>query len=167
MKRNSSKRRNPDRATAKSRVPGEVVCESRIHPHLTNYIGYCLHKVGLRLRAQIDARVSRYGLVAPQYGMLIILQLEGLMNQNELGSYMAMDKATIVRMLDGLEDKGFIRRVPSPEDRRAKLVEVTPSGRRVISELEKLRQEAEKEFLAPLSPDERKLLREMVLKLLR
>jgi DNA-binding MarR family transcriptional regulator len=159
-------KRNPkSRKSSLETVPPD--CPVKIHPHLTTYIGYCLHKVALRLRANLDARAARFGMVSPQYGMLVILSLEGVMKQNELGSYMAMDKATMVRMLDGLEDLGYIRRRPSDEDRRAKLVELTADGRKVITALHKLREEAEKEFLSPLSTSERAQLRDLVLRLMR
>jgi MarR family transcriptional regulator for hemolysin len=142
-------------------------CAAKIHPHLTTYIGYCLHKVALKMRASLDARVSEYGLVSPQYGMLIILDIEGSITQMELGQYMAMDKATMVRMIDGLEELGFVKRSQSDTDRRAKHLELTAAGRKMVSALQKVRGEAEKEFLKPISAEERSQLHGIVLKLMR
>src|SRR4051812_12116887 len=105
MKRKTNKKISKSRKSSALELPA---CASKIHPHLTTYIGYCLHKVALKMRAGLDARVAELGLVAPQYGMLIILDLEGAITQMELGQYMAMDKATMVRMVDGLEELGFV-----------------------------------------------------------
>lgn len=143
-----------------------VPAEGKIHPRLTTYVGYGLHKIALRLRAKVDEKIADFGLVAPQYGMLLILKIEGTMTQAELAQYMAMDKATMVRMLDGLEEQTYVKRSPSASDRRAKLIEVTATGQRILGALEKRRVEAEREFLAPLSAEERTQLRQVVSKLI-
>jgi DNA-binding MarR family transcriptional regulator len=149
----------------KRKSKSDIQTSPKIHPQLTTYIGYCFHKAALRLRAHIDGRISEYGIVSPQYGMLMILSIDGPMTQIELGSYMAMDKATVVRMIDGLEEKGYLKRVQSAQDRRAKRLELTSSGRKLIHALGKLRMEAEREFLAPLNAEEKAQLKKIVAKL--
>lgn len=141
-------------------------CE-RLHPHLTNYVGYCLSKIALRLRSNFDARIQQFGLVAPQYAMMLVLKIDGAMTQIELGSYMAIDKATMVRLIDGLEEQGYVQRSQHATDRRAKMLEVTPKGRQICAKLEKQRIEAEDEFLKPLAPAEQAALREIVKKLIQ
>jgi DNA-binding MarR family transcriptional regulator len=164
-------KRTPGRRVGGGRQPKSGSCGlapgCRLHPHLTTYIGYSLFKVALRLRASFDRRIAIHGLVAPQYGMLVILKIEGAMTQNELGSYMAIDKASMVRLLDGLEDKGCLKRVQSKTDRRAKLVEITPMGHKMIGLIERQRVAAEREFLAPIDAGERDQLRRLIAKLIR
>jgi DNA-binding MarR family transcriptional regulator len=109
--------------------------------------------------------MAAHGLVAPQYGMMFLLDLEGPMTQNELGAYVAVDKATMVRMIDGLEEKKWVLRVPSPKDRRANQLRLTPAGKQIIKRLDQLRKRAEEEFLAPLSETERAQLSVIVNKL--
>src|SRR6185437_7126454 len=93
MKQKSSESKSIEAAT-------EV---GQIHPELLKYVGYCFHKAALRMRSKIDAQLSPQGIVAPQFGMLALLEIQGPMTQNELGAYMKIDKATMVRLVDGLE----------------------------------------------------------------
>jgi len=49
--------------------------------------------------------------------------------QRELAERLSADPPYITLMLDDLEKRGLVRRNPHPTDRRAKLVELTSSGR--------------------------------------
>lgn len=88
------------------------------------------------------------------------------MTQNELGAYVGVDKATMVRFIDGLEEKKWVLRVPNKEDRRANHLEITRAGKQAIQKLDELRKQAEKEFLSPLNESERNQLRTIVNKLI-
>ena len=46
-----------------------------------------------------------------------------------LAERMASDPPYVTLMVDDLEQRGLVQRLPHPEDRRAKLVELTPPGR--------------------------------------
>ena len=45
-----------------------------------------------------------------------------------------MTKQGMMLTVDELEERGYVRRVPDPEDARAKLVRLTAKGRRVAAE---------------------------------
>ena len=130
------------------------------------YPSFCLVKAGVRLRAMIEQKFAVHGVAAPQFGILVLLERLGKMTQVELGKFVYVDKATMVRFLDDLEARGALKREPSPEDRRAKLLLVTPKGRKLVTSLDALRIEAEDEFFAPLTAEERRLLKAVVGKLM-
>jgi len=46
-----------------------------------------------------------------------------------LAERLAADPPYVTLIVDDLEDRGLVRRMPHPEDRRAKLVELTARGR--------------------------------------
>jgi DNA-binding MarR family transcriptional regulator len=140
--------------------------KQKIHPKLLSHVGYCLHKVALRFRSAADEELKAYGLVGPQFGILKLLTMLGDLTQIELGSHMIMDKATMVRMIDGLEEKGYLLRTNSTRDRRAKILRLTPAGKKMMVKLDKIRQKVEDEFLKPLSATERAQLKKIVTKLL-
>ena len=139
---------------------------TKVHPQLKQNTCYCIVKVATRMRARLDERLKAFSLIGPQYAMLRLLSIEGRMTQIELGNFMAMDKATMVRMIDGLEEREYVRRTLSDSDRRAKWLELTPAGKKALSTLEGMREAAETEFLAALSPSEKKQLKEIMFKLL-
>ncbi len=137
-----------------------------LHPYLKDYLGYCFIKGALRIRIAVDRELSRFGVVAPQFGMLIILREAGPMTQVDLGSQMAIDKATMVRMIDNLEEKKFLTRATSSTDRRAKYLEITPAGRHAVRKMDAARKRAEDEALVVLNQDERAQLKRILAKLL-
>jgi len=46
-----------------------------------------------------------------------------------LAERLAADPPYVTLMVDDLEERGLVQRTPHPEDRRSKLVELTPAGR--------------------------------------
>ncbi|MFI6444199.1 MarR family winged helix-turn-helix transcriptional regulator [Kitasatospora sp. NPDC050543] len=58
---------------------------------------------------------------------LNILELEGAMTPGELGTRTGLTTGPTTRLIDRLEQAGYVRRVPSPTDRRK--VTVEPLGR--------------------------------------
>jgi len=51
----------------------------------------------------------------------------------ELADRVFITRPSMTTCLDGLEKAGYIRRVPSPSDRRAVLIHITPAGRKYIA----------------------------------
>ena len=68
--------------------------------------------------------------------------------------------------LDLLEHRGWIRRVPNPDDRRSVLIEITPDGRAVADQLLPGIRTVERRILSALAPDERAHLLDMLAKIL-
>ena len=52
----------------------------------------------------------------------------------ELARRAHMTKQGMMLLVDELEDRGYVRRVPDPEDARAKLVRLTARGRNYVAE---------------------------------
>ena len=48
---------------------------------------------------------------------------------SELAEQLAADRPYVTLIVDGLEERGLVQRTPHPEDRRAKLVQLTEAGR--------------------------------------
>src|SRR5215470_19554518 len=68
------------------------------------------------------------GLEITQYNLLMALNLAGETSQGELGWRLAMDSTTLTRMLELLRKRAWIR-VKQGDDRRRRLVSLTPAGR--------------------------------------
>jgi DNA-binding MarR family transcriptional regulator len=48
---------------------------------------------------------------------------------SELAEQLAADRPYVTLIVDGLEERGLVQRTPHPEDRRAKVVQLTAAGR--------------------------------------
>ncbi len=74
-------------------------------------------------------------LTVSQFGVLEALLHLGPLCQNELGAKILKSKANITVVVDHLERAGLVLRAPHPTDRRMVRVELTPEGRKLITEI--------------------------------
>jgi len=89
--------------------------------------GFLLAKIH-QLAGRIFARKLRdYGIEInpPQGRIMFVLWQEDEIPIIELARQTSLEKSTLTSMLDRLEDAGYIRRVPSKEDRRKILIKRT------------------------------------------
>ena len=138
-----------------------------VHPVLEKTLGYCLSKAAMRSKAMLDEALKPYGLLTYQFAVLRVLKYSGPLSQIVICNDLSIDKASMVRFLDGLEDLHYISRTPDKEDRRIKNIEITPKGLKMYETLEKIREEVQNKFLSPLSPTERKAYAKIIPKLIR
>jgi DNA-binding MarR family transcriptional regulator len=66
-----------------------------------------------------------------------------------------IDKTTLVSVLDDLERKQFIRRIPDVNDRRARVIELTDEGRRMLAWAEAASGDIQRTVLDELDPVDR------------
>ena len=60
------------------------------------------------------------------------------MTMGELADMLGIDRPNATSVVDDLESRGLVRRVPHPTDRRAKLVETTKKGRALARRAEEI-----------------------------
>ena len=63
-----------------------------------------------------------------------------------------MTKQSMRQLVLDLENQGYIKRVPDPDDRRATLVIFTAEGMRFVGDANEVKKEMEAEYLAILGP---------------
>ena len=61
---------------------------------------------------------------------------------------------SVTAVIDGLEEVGFVERVPDPEDRRSIRLVVTPSGHQALLAMDHARAAAARAVFSALTPDE-------------
>lgn len=89
----------------------------------------------LRFKAGVYLKQSGADVTPEQWGLLLkIAEREGLA-QIELADPVLNDHPNITRMLDGLERRGLIKRVPAPNDRRSSLVYLEKEGKDLIDRI--------------------------------
>jgi DNA-binding MarR family transcriptional regulator len=77
------------------------------------------------------------------------------LTQTELAGMIGLDKTTMVVTVDDLERKGLAERVPSPTDRRARVIKVTGAGRNKVAEGQRIVMDVQNDVLEALPPSER------------
>ena len=113
---------------------------------------------GYRLQAHqrhvaiFAARIA--DLTPPQFAALAKLADVGETSQNQLGSLVAMDAATVKGVIDRLKARGLVELTRHEVDRRRLMVSLTGAGRETVERLIPLAEEITAETLQPLSGKE-------------
>lgn len=118
--------------------------ESDIYDHtaLAVALPSLLIAVGeLTVRAGERLIFGKFGLTHPQYVVLATVNIYPAppsITEVKSSLFMVRSAANMTQLVDQLEQMGHLRRIPSPTDRRASLLEITDSGRRTVAEVDEL-----------------------------
>jgi DNA-binding MarR family transcriptional regulator len=92
------------------------------------------------------------------YALLAALDEIGPASQADLSRRTTIDRSDMVALLNELAEQGLVERASDPADRRRNVVSLTPAGRRQLRRLDTLLDRAQDALLAPLAPEERRQL---------
>ncbi len=110
---------------------------------------------------------AELGLTSVQYSALnAIVQLPDL-DQASLSGVIALDKTTLVKVLDRLVAKNLITRVRSTTDRRCHVLNATPKGKKIIKDIVPMLDRIQKRLLAPLAADEQAVFLSLLSKIVQ
>lgn len=73
-------------------------------------------------------------------------------HQNVLADRCGLEGASLVRLLDDLQKAELVTRTPDPNDRRANLLRLTPSGKATAGEIETAMDRFREDLLAKAAP---------------
>lgn len=90
------------------------------------------------------------------YAVLLALDEEPTRTQAALAESIGADKTRIIGVLDELQERGLIERQPDPDDRRVRLLSLTPAGRQVRHKAQKEIRRLEERLLARLPEADRR-----------
>jgi MarR family transcriptional regulator, 2-MHQ and catechol-resistance regulon repressor len=92
-----------------------------------------LMKAHETLRRHAECHIHRLGLGLSDFAVLEVLLHKGPTAVNTIGTMVRLTSGSITTAVDRMEQKGLVERRNDPEDRRARVVHLTPSGRKLIS----------------------------------
>jgi MarR family transcriptional regulator, lower aerobic nicotinate degradation pathway regulator len=132
--------------------------KSQPSPEATDFAGQLFFRLWRATHTRIAERLESIGLTPASFAVLNLLGKRDGMIQQEIGRAIGIDPSTMVALLDGLEGAGLVTRTPHSSDRRARVVTVTPKGRKALERGRKLNGEVEDEVLKGLSKTEQREL---------
>lgn len=124
---------------------------------LDTSLGFRVSRLAASLRGELERRLARHDLTAPQWASLIRLQTGGPLSQRCLGDDLGFDKATIGGIVGRLEAKGLVERHKG-EDRRVSLVSLTAAGDALARQTSAYGEEINRRALSGFSDEERSRL---------
>lgn len=111
---------------------------------LNKQVGMFLNLVHNRFKQYVAGIFEDEGLnITPeQFLVMDALWDEGVLTQQQIADYLLKDKNSVVKLVDGLEDRKLVRRASNPKDRRQNLIEVTEYAIGIKDKVTKVAMEA-------------------------
>ena len=103
-------------------------------------------------------RDAGFDLTPVQFAALHVIRQDPGIDQATIAAKIAYDRATIGGVIDRLEQKNLLERKVSRHDRRAREVELTPAGERLLDAVGPIIEDLQRDILPGLSNDERAML---------
>ena len=104
---------------------------------------------------QAQTQAADLDLTSVQFAALDAIAQQPGIDQASLAMTISFDRATIGGVIDRLESKGLVERVVSDQDRRARCLNLTPAGKRLLRASRPVVEALQADILATLSAQER------------
>jgi DNA-binding MarR family transcriptional regulator len=107
---------------------------------LEQSLGYMVGRAARSLGTKLNRNFAEAGfdVTCEQWSVLANLFETNGQSQQELAGTTCKDKTSMTRLLDNMENHNLVVRVPSKEDKRQKLIYLTPKGQKFRIELLKI-----------------------------
>lgn len=103
-----------------------------------------------QLKCASSERLLRLGVSMAQVHIMYTVQRSGEMTMSHLAEVLNVSFSSATGLIDRMEERGIVERVRHPEDRRVVLVRVSDAGRRILADVEVLRDDLVARILARL-----------------
>lgn len=94
-------------------------------------------------------------LTSVQFAALMAIRANPNVDATRLSTLIAFDRSTIGDVLERLEAKGWVKRVPSPTDKRVRLLRLSPEGSKLLRQAKPAVKRVQERLLSPLAPADR------------
>jgi DNA-binding MarR family transcriptional regulator len=140
------------------RAPVEATATARF----TNLPSWLITQTAQHAHRLVSEGMAAAGARGYHYRALACLDEFGPASQADLGRRSGIHLSDLVATINELADQQLVERAPDPADRRRNIITSTPAGRRRLRRLEKQLSRTQDELLAPLSPEERAQLTQLL-----
>jgi DNA-binding MarR family transcriptional regulator len=119
-----------------------------------------LHDAARLLRKRFEENAGRFGLSSAQWRLLVRVWKEEGVAQARLAELLEVEPISVSRLIDRMEEGGWIERRPDINDRRVRCICLTERSRAIFSEMRGVADKVYEIALAGLSADDRKAILE-------
>jgi len=112
-----------------------------------------------------EFKANHFNITSEQWAVISYLHKEDGIYQKQIGDYLAKDKPTVTRILDLLEKRKLVIRIPDEKDRRKFKIYLTQDGKNTADKISPIAENTRKRILNDVSKDEIEKLKELMDKL--
>jgi DNA-binding MarR family transcriptional regulator len=95
---------------------------------LDQTLGFLLSRAQQQVFREFNDRFADLEITPRLYSILILIKVNPGCRQTDIGAALGALQTNLVRRIDVLVDRGLVTRAPDPNDRRAKVLRLTPAG---------------------------------------
>ncbi len=128
-----------------------------------------LSRIGALLARRQEDVFGRLGLSRGEVGMLSALRISGSpyrLSPTRLGRGLMLSSAGVTSRVDRLERRGYLRRLPDPDDRRGVIVELTDEGLAIADAAVAAIALSDGQLIGHIPPEDARLLADLLRKVL-
>lgn len=114
---------------------------------------FLIHDVAQLMRRHADKRARLHGMTRAQWAVLARLERQPGITQNDLAYATDVEPITVGRLVDRLEDGGFVQRSPDPSDRRIWRLSLTEKAKPILAEIATFRLELNRTMAESIDPE--------------
>jgi DNA-binding MarR family transcriptional regulator len=122
---------------------------------LDGHLGYFVRRLQVWIFQDFVRALASFDIRPAQFSVLVVIEANSGLSQADLSERLGIERARLVRLLDGLEKRGLIRRQPSPLDRRTHALVLTREGNKSLKRMKLLAAEHEESLAKRLGPEKR------------
>ena len=122
---------------------------------LDQFAPYRIVALGHAVSRRLARAYAGEDLTIPEWRVLAVISQADVLAARDVVRMTPMDKMMVSRASASLEEKGYVVRAPSGEDRRVMTLSLSPKGRALFDRVAALALSYEEDLLSALSPQER------------
>lgn len=129
---------------------------------LNGLLGFHLRMASAAVARDFAATLEDLGLTQKQCAVLELIAANPQVSQIDMAAALGMDRATMMAVVDRLDDRGLVLRAASQRDRRRQELTLSESGQTLLREARRRIAQHERRFLDRLGPERAALLMQLL-----
>jgi DNA-binding MarR family transcriptional regulator len=102
---------------------------------LEGHLGYFVRRLQVWIFQDFVRSLASFDIRPAQFSVLVVIEANSGLSQADLAERLGIERARLVRLLDGLEKRDLIRRRASPRDRRSHALSLTREGQKSLKRM--------------------------------
>jgi DNA-binding MarR family transcriptional regulator len=127
---------------------------------LEGHLGYFVRRLQVWIFQDFVRTLAAHDIRPAQFSVLVVVEANPGLSQADLADTLGIERARLVRLLDGLEKRGVLRREGSPVDRRSHALFLTEAGEKALQPIKALAAEHEAHLTRHLGAEKHDILLE-------
>ncbi|WP_128971595.1 MarR family winged helix-turn-helix transcriptional regulator [Bradyrhizobium tropiciagri] len=125
---------------------------------LVGHAGYAVRRFQLWIFQDFIRTLATVDIRPTQYSVMTVIGANPGLSQMAVAKRLGIERARLVHLLDSLEERDFVSRIPSATDRRSHALHLTARGKTALGQFKRLAAEHERHVAEKIGKDNRERL---------